>query len=119
VLKHEYLSEFYNEKDMKEIKAARIKIQLHINDNKKLSLKDYRELIYSEINRKEARVLNSLNTNAPDSNSTHFKSRMANERPKKDLSKEKSKLKTQPIDHTESTHSHKNHTVYQSTEPKD
>ena len=46
VLKHEYLSEFYNEKDIREVKNMRTKIQLHVNDNKKVSVKDYRELLY-------------------------------------------------------------------------
>ena len=42
VLKHEYLAEFYNERDFKDIKNMKVKIQLHINDNKKASVKDYR-----------------------------------------------------------------------------
>jgi len=45
-LKHEYLSEFYDEKEIKLMRSGRAKIQLHINDNTKLSLRDYRELIY-------------------------------------------------------------------------
>ena len=32
---------------MKLMRSGRAKIQLHINDNTKLSLKDYRELIYN------------------------------------------------------------------------
>ena len=46
VLKHEYLAEFYNEKDLREVKNMKQKIHLHINDNKKVSVKDYRELLY-------------------------------------------------------------------------
>ena len=46
MLKHEYLSKFYNEKDIREVKNLQTKIQLHVNDNKKVSVKDYRELLY-------------------------------------------------------------------------
>lgn len=42
VLKHEYLAEFYDEKEMKQIKANKPKITLHISDNTKLTTKDYR-----------------------------------------------------------------------------
>ena len=43
ILTHPYLSEFYNKKELTESKG---KIKLPIDDNQRLSLKDYRNIIY-------------------------------------------------------------------------
>lgn len=47
ILRHEYLSEFYKPKEIQEIKKAQVNLKLHINDNVKLSVKDYQHIIYT------------------------------------------------------------------------
>ena len=49
ILKHEYLSEFYKPYEIEEIKKTQVNLKLHINDNIKLSVKDYRNIIYKEL----------------------------------------------------------------------
>lgn len=46
VIKHPYLEEFYNAKEIQEIKKTQINLRLHMNDNTKLSVKNYRNIIY-------------------------------------------------------------------------
>jgi hypothetical protein len=72
---------------MKQIRSSRAKIQLHINDNTKLSLRDYRELIYNEIAQKKKAL---ANCNFHSEN----QSRGRRADPKKKDGKEKSKGKT-------------------------
>ena len=88
---------------MKQIKNARAKIQLHINDNTKLNVKDYRQLIYSEINPK-SKVLANYNQNnrlvTENSNNTKSKLTKVDESKltkKEALSKDKSRNKPSVI----------------------
>ena len=88
---------------MKQIKNARAKIQLHINDNTKLNVKDYRQLIYSEINPK-SKVLSNYNQNnrlvTENSNNTKSKLTKVDESKltkKEALSKDKSRNKPSVI----------------------
>jgi hypothetical protein len=53
-LQHPYLAEFYNKKEIDDICRQKVHLRLHINDNVKLSLKDYRSLIYSVISEDES-----------------------------------------------------------------
>lgn len=59
VLKHPYLKEFYNPDD---IIVSDTKIKVFVNDNQKLSLKDYRNLIYKEIKEKDSQTPSPLNS---------------------------------------------------------
>ena len=43
ILKHPYLKDFY---EPSELRFSRTKIKLPINDNRRLSLKDYRNILY-------------------------------------------------------------------------
>jgi serine/threonine protein kinase len=52
ILKHPYLEEFYNAQEIQSIKKTHVNLKLHMNDNTKLSVKNYRNLIYSEIEEK-------------------------------------------------------------------
>lgn len=52
VLKHPYLSDFYKPREIEEIKRTQVNLKLHINDNIKLTIKDYRGIIYKEVDRK-------------------------------------------------------------------
>ena len=88
---------------MKQIKNARAKIQLHINDNTKLNVKDYLQLIYSEINPK-SKVLSNYNQNnrlvTENSNNTKSKLTKVDESKltkKEALSKDKSRNKPSVI----------------------
>lgn len=78
--------------------AARTNIQLHINDNTKLSVKDYRELIYAEIvpKQKMSTVESSISS-ITSSIGGSFKAKRSQGKPdnnRKDISKEKSRVKT-------------------------
>jgi len=78
--------------------SARAKIQLHINDNTKLSVKDYRELIYSEIvpKQKMSTVESSISS-ITSSIGGSFKAKRSQGKPEKDrkeVSKEKNRVKT-------------------------
>jgi mitogen-activated protein kinase 15 len=53
ILKHPYLEEFYNPKEIQEIRKTHVNLKLHINDNTKLSVKNYRTIIYKEIEEKK------------------------------------------------------------------
>lgn len=50
VLKHPYLEEFYNSD---EIIVAKNPIKADVSDNQKLTIKDYRNLIYKQIKHKD------------------------------------------------------------------
>lgn len=52
IIRHEYLSEFYKPYEIQELKKTQVNLKLHINDNTKLSMKDYRNIIYKEIDKK-------------------------------------------------------------------
>ena len=85
---------------MKQIRNNKIKIQLHINDNTKITTKDYRELLYSEV-RNDKQPLSTFNTNnIPTATSQQFKPK-PEEPKKKDINKEKSRTKTIVNDHHE------------------
>lgn len=50
VLKHPYLEQFYNPD---QIIVAKQKIKTNVDDNNKLTLKEYRSIIYKQIKEKE------------------------------------------------------------------
>ena len=49
ILKHDYLKDFYKSSEFQEIKKTQITLKLHINDNTKLSVREYRNIIYKEL----------------------------------------------------------------------
>ena len=75
---------------------------MHINDNTKLSLNDYRELIYHEIN--QSKIL--TNHNSIHNSSMENKSKIKTETKKKDGHHHRSKQKHTPTELSE----HKFHT---------
>lgn len=83
---------------MKEISSSGAKIQLHINDNTKLSVRDYRELIYSEIVPKQKMsIVESSISSITSSIGASFKSKRSQPKPdnsRKEASKEKTRVKT-------------------------
>lgn len=55
ITKHAYLREFFNKKDNIECES---KIRIEVSDNTKLSLKEYRSLIYKIVEESELRQSN-------------------------------------------------------------
>ena len=53
IMKHPYLKEFYRKEDML---VAEKQVRVPIDDNQRLSLKEYRNLIYEELRRKSRSV---------------------------------------------------------------
>ena len=77
---------------MRQIRSNKTKICLHISDNTKLTTKDYRELIYSEV-RSDKQPLTSLNSNHCPFSSQQAKSRPEDSK-RREINREKSRTKT-------------------------
>jgi mitogen-activated protein kinase 15 len=59
ILTHPYLAEFYNKQ---ELLPAKDKIKIPIDDNQRLSLKEYRNIIYEEIRKKNKSSVDLANS---------------------------------------------------------
>lgn len=59
ILAHPYLADFYNKK---ELIPAESKVKVPIDDNQRLSLKEYRNIIYEEIRKKNKSSVDINNT---------------------------------------------------------
>ena len=75
ILTHPYLSQFYNKK---ELISSKVKIKIPIDDNQRLSLKDYRNTIYEEIRKK-----NKANGDIPNTTLYRIKHNIRKTLPKK------------------------------------
>ena len=59
IMKHPYLKEFYRKEDML---VAERQVRVPIDDNQRLSLKEYRNLIYEELRRKSRSTVDVQNS---------------------------------------------------------